>query len=180
MKKFCIIFLLSIIISLTAVGLSGGLGETQTQNAEYIRIHIRANSNDSVDQAVKYLVKDEIVEYLTSVVAECTSKEKARKSVENSLSGIERVANAVLKSQGFDYGASAAVKTESFPTRVYGEFVLEEGEYLALVINLGEGEGNNWWCVIYPPLCFSGNTKTEVIYKSKIAEIIQNWKKNRG
>lgn len=177
MKKFCIIFLLSIIISLTAVGFVDGFERKTVCNERYIRIHIRANSNETHDQQVKYLVKNEVVDFLTPVVAECESKVAAERALKDNLSGIERTAERVLKSQGFAYGASACVKTERFPTRVYGEYVLEEGEYLALILELGGGTGDNWWCVVYPPLCFSGSSRVQIIYKSKIAEIIQNWRK---
>ena len=84
------------------------------------------------------------------------------------------VATQVLKEQGFAYSASAEIKKESFPTRVYGEYTLPAGEYSALIIRLGSGKGDNWWCVVYPPLCFA-STDTDVIYKSKIQEIIEKW-----
>jgi len=177
MKKSCIIFLLSIIISLTAIGFVGGLTSQTTCATEYIRIHIRANSNAKQDQDVKYLVKDEVVDFLTPVVAECPTREDAQTALKNHLTGVERTARRVLQREGFSYGASACVKVERFPTRAYGEYVLEEGEYLALILELGGGTGDNWWCVVYPPLCFAGNSRTQILYRSKIAEIIQNWRK---
>jgi len=82
-----------------------------------------------------------------------------------------------LQEEGFSYGARAQIKQEYFPTRVYDEYVLSAGEYTALILELGKGKGDNWWCVVYPPLCFAA-TNTNVIYKSKIKEIIENWKKN--
>jgi stage II sporulation protein R len=83
----------------------------------------------------------------------------------------------VLLQKGYSYGARASVRRERFPTRVYGEYVLERGEYLALIVELGKGEGDNWWCVVYPPLCFVGDSGAKLVYKSKIAEIIERWKK---
>ena len=79
-----------------------------------------------------------------------------------------------MKEEGFSYGASAELETENFPTRVYGEYTLPAGEYSALIIRLGSGEGDNWWCVVYPPLCFAA-VDTDIVYKSKIKEIIENW-----
>lgn len=187
MKKVCIIFLLSIIISLTAVGIFGG-GETgqpltgggYAQQQEYLRIHIRADSNEDRAQAVKYLVRDEVVDYLTPFVATYETQSQATLGVKEQLVNIERVAREVLVRNGFDYGARASVKTESFPTRVYGEYTLPAGEYTALIIELGSGKGDNWWCVVYPPLCFAGRANGKnVLYKSKIAEIIQSWCKKR-
>ena len=179
MKKICIIFLLSIIISLTAIGFSGGLGVNMAECAavqqQYLRIHIRADSNDNAAQAVKYSVRDEVVEYLTPVVAECETKDEAMQKIEARLDEIALVATKTLIKSGYYYGATAALVYERFPTRVYGEYTLPEGEYAALILRLGKGAGDNWWCVVYPPLCFAA-TQTNVVYKSKILEIIENWK----
>ena len=174
MKKVCIIFLLSIIISLTALGFSGGGKDAKGIQAEYLRIHIRADSNEESAQTVKYKVRDNVVAYLTPLVATYQTSEQAIQSVEKNLSAIESVATQTLKNNGFSYGACASVKTERFPTRVYGEYTLPAGEYSALIIELGSGKGDNWWCVVYPPLCFTATTN--VVYKSKILEIIQKWK----
>lgn len=177
MKKFCIIFLLSCIISVTVLGFGGCVSTSSSSvNERYLRIHIRADSNEGEAQAVKYAVKDAVVEYLTPTVAGMETFEQAEIRIRESLGSIERVANGVLQGQGFNYGAKACLRTEKFPTRKYGEFTLEEGEYLALIIELGKGEGQNWWCVVYPPLCFAGQANTPVVYKSKILEIIEDWK----
>ena len=170
MKKFCIIFLATIIIILSAVGLSG---EGQEGEAEYLRIHIRANSNGAEDQAVKYEVRDELVEYLTPIVAESGSLIEAEKRIQPRLDEVSYVAKETLQKAGYSYGAAAEIKTESFPTRVYSGYELPAGEYRALIVTLGEGEGDNWWCVVYPPLCFTSVSKP--IYKSKIVEIIKRW-----
>ena len=174
MKKFCIFFLLSFIIIVTALGFSCTSDSTQTQ--AYLRIHIRADSNDSVAQAVKYLVRDEVVRFLTPLVAKYETREEAIEGVRANLSGIERVATETLEENGFTYGANARVRREVFPSRVYGEYTLPAGEYDALVLELGSGKGDNWWCVVYPPLCFASPSGGQIIYKSKIAEIIKNWK----
>lgn len=177
MRKTCIIFLLSIIITLTTLGFSGvswGESTAVCQGGEYLRIHIRADSNEENAQAVKYRVRDDIVEYLTPIVAECPSKEKAMQKISACLSEIEKTAGETLSKYGFSYGATAQIKVESFPTRVYEEYIFPAGEYTALIVNLGRGEGDNWWCVVYPPLCFSA--AENVTYQSKIAEIIRNFK----
>lgn len=179
MKNVCIIFLLSIIISLTALGAAFGANSGNTVNSEFLRIHIRADSNESSAQAVKYLVRDKIVEELTPYVATFETSEEAACGVQALLPQIERTAQLVLEKNGFCYGARASVKTEKFPTRIYGEYTLPAGEYTALIIELGEGAGDNWWCVIYPPLCFSSPSGGKIVYKSKIIEIIETWKKNR-
>ena len=93
----------------------------------------------------------------------------------NNLSLIDNVANSILKRNGFSYVAKSKLAVEEFPTRSYNGFVLEEGIYDALIVELGEAKGDNWWCVIYPPLCFtSTNTGSNVVYKSRILEMIKN------
>ena len=158
MKKVCIIFLLSIIISLTALGISGNFGSQSVNEAtmsamnekiaaenEYLRIHIRADSNESKAQAVKYAVRDKIVEYLTPIVAECETKAEATKRVQACLCELSKVALKTLQEKGFSYGATAELTVESFPTRVYDTCTLPAGEYAALIVRLGRGEGDNWW-----------------------------------
>ena len=176
MKNVCIIFLLSIIISLTALGFSGGFAGSNSATGEYLRIHIRADSNEREAQAVKYLVRDGIVEYLTPIVACCETKTEAINGVGARLAGIEKKAEQILSQNGFSYGASVKLTKESFPTRVYENYTLPAGEYTALIVELGEGQGDNWWCVVYPPLCFAAPTGGNIVYKSKILEIIENWK----
>ncbi len=176
MKKVCISFLSCAIIILSAVGI--GLTKTQT-HVEYLRIHVRANSNQEIDQTVKYEVKDAVVAYLTPLVAECDTKAKAEKLIEASLSAIEAVADETLENNGFAYKSKAKLNNEKFPTRTYGELTLESGYYDALILELGDGAGDNWWCVVYPPLCFTGGERGYV-YKSKILDIIRNFYNKTG
>ena len=178
MKNFCIIFLSLIIISLTAVGFSGVLskgGENlSSAYTEYLRIHIRADSNEQAAQAVKYKVRDEVVSYLTPLVAGYETQEEAVRGIAQNLYGVRAAAEKILQQEGFHYGAEAELTVENFPTRVYGEYTLPAGEYTALIVRLGRGEGDNWWCVVYPPLCFAA-TDTDVVYRSKIKEIIERF-----
>ena len=171
MKKFCIVFLTLAIIILSGIGLS--LPESKTET-EYLRIHIRANSNTTVDQSVKYKVKEKVVEFLTPFIAVCDTKVKAEKMLYDNLENISRVATNTLKENGFNYLATAKVKNEKFPTRGYGRLTLESGFYDALIINLGSGEGDNWWCVVYPPLCFTGEG-VRYEYRSKIKDVINDF-----
>ena len=152
-----------------------GSGQTSSADTDYLRIHVRANSNSQTDQSIKYIVKDEVVRFITPYAAECKDKQTAMKIIGGILDKIEEVCNRVLRQNGFSYKSKASVREENFPTRVYGDLTLESGLYDALIIELGSGTGDNWWCVIYPPLCFtSGNGKPE--YKSAIAEIINKFK----
>jgi stage II sporulation protein R len=171
MKNACISFLIVAIIILSGLGLNLSSAQVET---EYLRIHIRADSNLDSDQAVKYKVKDAVVEYLTPFIAECDTKKKAERLVLDNLKGIEEVANSVLDENGFSYKSKAKVKSEKFPTRFYGGVCLETGYYDALILELGSGKGDNWWCVVYPPLCFTGEA-VKYEYKSKIKEIVDEF-----
>lgn len=191
MKNFCIIFLSLCILCLATLGIAGGgFSGDSTQKGggrveanvngalserEFLRIHIRADSNESDAQAVKYRVRDKVVEYLAPLLADCPDKEEAEKTLRLHLPQIAAAASKVLAEQGFAYGATAAVEREVFPTRVYEDYVLPSGEYTALILRLGRGEGDNWWCVAYPPLCFV-NANVDVQYKSKLLEIIRRCK----
>lgn len=172
MKKFCIVFVVLIIIIATVVCV-GVLQPVQAEN-EYLRIHVRANSNDEVDQAVKYKVKDEVVKFITPYAAQCVDKDTAMELISSILGEIEDVCDRVLRQNGFTYTSKARVRSEEFPTRVYGELTLEAGVYDALIIELGSGKGDNWWCVIYPPLCFTSGT-TDVKYRSVIYDIVRKF-----
>lgn len=170
MKSICITFLTCVIIILAVVGFTS----VNLPNTEYLRIHIRANSNAQLDQQVKYKVKEDLVEYLTPILADCKTKQRAQEQLESQLSKIEQVANKTLESNGYSYKAKAKINNEEFPTRVYGDLTLEKGFYDALIVELGEGEGDNWWCVVYPPLCFVGQGE-KYEYKSKLLEIISDF-----
>ena len=171
MKNLCITLILIFIITLTvAAGVSN-----QKPSEEYLRIHIRANSNESIDQSVKYQVKDCLVKYLTPYIAECNSKKEAEALLNDKKEYLQTIIDNLLKSKGFSYSSNVVVRSEMFPTRVYEDFTLEEGFYDAVIVELGKAEGDNWWCVVYPPLCFTGN-ESGIVYKSKILEIIKEFK----
>lgn len=177
MKKICIIFFLSIIISVTVFGSAcGRLASSDFSADDYLRIHIRADSDADSDQAVKYLVRDELVSYLTPLVANYDSKAEAIRGVATHRSELQRRAEKVLTQNGFNYGARVELTTERFPTRIYGAYTLPAGEYTAVIVYLGSGAGDNWWCVVYPPLCFAAESGQNVLYRSKILEVIERWK----
>lgn len=171
MKKFCIVFgILFILIVAVAAG-----AQARPVQTAYLRMHVRANSDAACDQAVKYEVKDAVVAYLSPLAAECESKEAAMRMLRSQLSAIEQVAEGVLAEHGFSYGAAASLRQEEFPARVYEGVTLEAGVYDALIVELGEGAGANWWCVIYPPLCFAGDAAAGVEVRSKLWEIVKSF-----
>lgn len=175
MKKIVALVCCFAVVVLSAVFI---FGKRENKEEAFLRVHIRANSNAEVDQAVKYKVKTAVVDFLTPKIAEGSTFEKAYEILKENLEEIEKVADEVLKENGFDYVSHAKLCDEYFPTRSYGEYTLESGFYDALIIELGSGEGNNWWCVVYPPLCFIGSEGSDlsnIKYKSKIVEIIKKF-----
>lgn len=147
----------------------------EVEEVQYLRIHIRANSNSVQDQNVKYRVKDEVVSTLIPYLSEIGSFEEAKEFIQDNFDLIEGVADGVLRDEGFSYTSKASLQNQHFPTRAYGDLVLEEGDYDALILNLGEGEGDNWWCVVFPAFCFTSSTKSgQYEYISAIWEIIKN------
>ena len=182
MKKIIISVVVCVIVTalgfvVISCGANKNVAYAQNEQA-YLRLHIRANSNSEEDQAVKMKVKEAVVDYLTPIIANCQTLEEAHKTLKSNLSGIKQVADMVLKENGFCYKANPRLCEEFFPTRCYASVVLNEGVYDALIIDLGSGVGNNWWCVVYPPLCFIGaenTTESSIVYKSKLYEIVNKF-----
>jgi stage II sporulation protein R len=167
---------------LVAVFAAGCVPCGQAGDTAYLRIHVRANSNAAADQDVKYLVKEAVVDYLAPLLVSVFDFDQCRRVIEKNLSGIERTADAVLKGNGLSYTARARLTAEAFPARAYGDLVLESGLYDALILELGAGDGDNWWCVVYPPLCFTdakGTTDQGITYRSLIAKWIDAYKSKR-
>lgn len=133
-------------------------------DGDLLRLHIRANSNSDTDQAVKLKVRDVVNEYISSNVDK-TSFEEAYREISNSLDALSAAATEVLKNEGFCYTAKARLDNEYFPTRKYDDVTVPDGYYDALIIELGTGTGDNWWCVIYPPLCYGEDFEYKSIFK---------------
>ena len=177
MKYLPYIFLVLLIVVASAFVFS----KPKTVNAyeyDYFRIHIMANSNTVEDQQLKYVVKTKLVDFFTPYLAEASSKEDAKKIVEENLDIATLIINKSLQEQGVDYGANIQIKNEYFPTRYYENYCLSAGVYDAIVVTLGEGKGDNWWCVVYPPLCFVNKNyqdAQDIVYQSKILEIIKKY-----
>ncbi len=180
MKKFRITFICCCIIVLALQAFGCSLNSGGGQSREYLRIHVRANSNSQEDQAVKYEVRDLIVEYFAKRLCNVKSKEQALAVIKSCESAVNGLIGELLQKRGFNYGAKISVKNENFPTRVYGdgELVLEAGYYDAVIVELGKAQGENWWCVVYPPLCFTGSEN--VTYRSIIYDLINGYGKNNG
>ncbi|WP_108995032.1 stage II sporulation protein R, partial [Paenibacillus agaridevorans] len=121
---------------------------------EAIRLRILANSDSAADQMVKRIVRDEIVKAMNGWATGPQNIEEARRTIQSKLPELETIVANVLKSRGFEYDSSAELGLVEFPTKMYGNKVYPAGQYEALLVTIGEGKGQNWWCVLFPPLCF--------------------------
>ena len=158
------------------ISLFSFVGCNMNESENIVRIHIRANSNIESDQAVKLKVRDSVIDYITPLIAECNNSEEVKGVLGGNIFGIEKIANEVLRTNGFKYVSSAKICNEYFPSRNYEGKVYPADYYDALIINLGSGEGDNWWCVAYQPLCFVGEVSgNNIQYKSKLLELITNF-----
>ena len=119
-----------------------------------IRLRILANSDSKKDQALKRLVRDEVNKAITVWVSDLTSKEEAKKVLHAQLPEIQRIAEQVVSKQNSGQDVQVEFGKVEFPTKLYGQFLYPAGQYEAILITLGEGTGANWWCVLFPPLCF--------------------------
>jgi stage II sporulation protein R len=128
--------------------------DVQVIPAEAIRLRILANSNGKEDQELKRKIRDAVNEQITLWVQDLTSIEEARAVLQANLPLLEEIAKDVMKKEGNIQPVSVNFGKVSFPTKLYGQFLYPAGEYEAILITLGEGKGANWWCVLYPPLCF--------------------------
>ncbi len=178
MKKIiaAVLALVAVVVVIAAV-------PKQSTNSDFLRIHIRADSNNAEDQNVKYVVKAAVVDFLTPYLAEADTKQKAMKVVGNLLPEIKSVCDKTLKANGKNYLSNVIMREEQFPDRSYNGFTLKAGVYDALIIELGSGKGNNWWCVVYPPLCFvegAASGSGDIVYKSRLWEIISEWKQSHS
>ena len=120
-----------------------------------LRLHIVANSNSEADQKLKLDIRDRIIDESSYLFTSAKSPDEAIRIAENNLDKIIRIANSEIESQGFDYTAIAKIGEFAFPTKTYGDISLPSGKYKALRIEIGAAKGKNWWCVMYPPLCFA-------------------------
>ncbi|HHV62297.1 MAG TPA: stage II sporulation protein R [Firmicutes bacterium] len=119
-----------------------------------VRLHIIANSDSAEDQALKLKVRDVILDMTRQVLKGVTSKEEAELILQENLPALQEAAQAYVRNHGKSYRVTAEIGRFRFPRRTYGDVVVPAGDYDALRIILGEGRGHNWWCVLFPPLCF--------------------------
>lgn len=132
--------------------------------SDMIRLHVIAASDSDEDQAVKLQVRDAVLEVVEASLKDVKSQEEARSAVEAANDEIHTAAKSVLKREGFDYPVSVELGLENYPERVYEGFTLPAGQYTSLRVIIGGGEGHNWWCVLYPPLCTTAAEDREQVF----------------
>ena len=139
---------------------------------DYLRLHIRANSNSEYDQNIKYDIKSVVVKALVPIAEGVDNKDDMMSVLEQNLAVLTQIVDNRLSELGLEYRSSIKVCSEEFPTRSYEELTLGAGVYDALIIELGTGNGDNWWCVAFPPLCFvtEDSEGDDIEYKSVIKE----------
>lgn len=130
------------------------IGTQQKLAEEIFRFHVLANSDSIEDQNLKIAVKDHIVAYMKSRIPDAKSMDETKQWAKTHLSDIETEAGKVIRENGYDYKVNAEVRKCEFPDKTYGDLTFPAGVYEALRITIGNGRGRNWWCVLYPSLCF--------------------------
>lgn len=153
MKKFFVAILIGV---LSAVSLVSGTANTRDDlQSSIVRLHVRANSNSTSDQQLKLKVRDAILKETQSITQSCKSAADAKEEICKSTERIAQIAKEEIQKNGFDYDVSIRIGKSEFPTKTYDGFTLPAGTYEALTVDIGSGKGENWWCVMFPPLCFA-------------------------
>jgi len=158
-------FLLILYISICAISYAKTVSSNISESV--FRLHVIANSDSKEDQNLKYKVRDNLIEYMNTLVPNCSSKKDVIIVVSNHLSDFEQIAIDTIRKEGFDYTVNVSVGNFEFPTKTYGDVSFPAGFYDALKVEIGSAKGQNWWCVMFPPLCFVDVTSGIVPEESK-------------
>lgn len=163
-KKLNFILILTILIFLYIVLLSFNYSQAISYNLSdsVFRLHIIANSNSSADQELKLKVRDKIIEYMNTLTSSSSDKKDVISMVNNHLDSFKEIALNTIKENGYNYDVNIEIGNFHFPTKSYGDISFPAGNYDALKIEIGDAIGQNWWCVLFPPLCFV-NSSTGVV-----------------
>lgn len=146
-----------------AVGFLPIHGESEIYDT-VVRLHVIANSDTEKDQALKLLVRDEVLSVINPTVQNCESREEAIAEICKIEDEVLRRAKDVIAENGYGYGVDIEICREKYPTKDYGGFVFPSGEYVSVKIKIGEGKGQNFWCCLYPPICASAATEVSGEY----------------
>ena len=201
-RIFVILILLSLFILISAISYVDAVSNNIADSV--FRLHVIANSNSKEDQELKLKVRDELLSYMNIISKDSTSKQEAMQIANEHKEEFTQIAEKVIKENGYNYTVNVQVGKADFPTKYYGDITLPAGTYDALKVQIGEAKGQNWWCVMFPPLCFvdvstgivpdnskqelkqsldneeydliSKTDNNEISFKFKIVELFQNWR----
>jgi len=165
-KRLIIVLLLLILfIFISAISYVSAVSNNIANGV--FRLHVIANSDSPEDQNLKYIVRDELIKYMNTLAKDCNSKQEVIEIAKNNISNFENIAKKTIKDNGFNYNVTVEIGNFDFPTKTYGDITLPAGTYDSLKIKIGKSEGQNWWCVMFPPLCFVDVTTGIVPEESK-------------
>ena len=201
-RIFVILILLSLFILISAISYVDAVSNNIADSV--FRLHVIANSDSKEDQELKLKVRDELLSYMNIISKDSTNKQEAMQIANEHKEEFIQIAEKVIKENGYNYTVNVQVGKADFPTKYYGDITLPAGTYDALKVQIGEAKGQNWWCVMFPPLCFvdvstgivpdnskqelkqsldneeydliSKTDNNEISFKFKIVELFQNWR----
>ena len=201
-RIFVILILLSIFILISAISYVDAVSNNIADSV--FRLHVVANSDSKEDQELKLKVRDELLSYMNIISKDSKNKQEAMQIANEHKEEFIQIAEKVVRENGYDYIVKVQIGKSDFPTKYYGDITLPAGTYDALKVQIGDAKGQNWWCVMFPPLCFvdvstgivPDNSKQEleqnlddeeydlisktddnkILFKFKIVELFQNWK----
>lgn len=162
---FIILFLFFTFLLINITSYSKDVKQGLAEN--FFRLHIIANSNSPIDQELKLKVRDSILEYINEEIPNNLSKDEVVLEVQNKLADIKLIAESTIKSYGFNYDINLEINNFYFPTKNYYNLSLPAGYYDALKISIGNAQGENWWCSLFPPLCFIDMSSGKITEDSK-------------
>ena len=164
-RFFIVIILFAFFTFISALSYVNAVSENIADSV--FRLHVIANSDSDEDQNLKYKVRDEILKYMNSIASDCSSKKEVIELAYKHQNEFYNIAKQVIKENGYNYDVKIRIGNFYFPTKTYGDISLPAGDYDALRIEIGKAEGQNWWCVMFPPLCFVDVTSGVVPEESK-------------
>ena len=166
MKKTVLVICLVI---LAAAGINNRMQTTEKAFAKgIIRLHVIANSDEEYDQQLKLKVRDTILKKTREKYGDMENAENMRINLESDMEYIKKIAKQVITENGYDYDVNVVLGESYFPRKSYGNITLPEGNYNALKVEIGKAQGQNWWCVLFPPLCFVDEACVKIDSKSEI------------
>lgn len=201
-RIFVILILLSLFILISAISYVDAVSNNIADSV--FRLHVIANSDSKEDQELKLKLRDELLSYMNIISKDSTNKQEAMQIANEHKEEFTQIAEKVIKENGYNYTVNVQIGKADFPTKYYGDITLPAGTYDALKVQIGEAKGQNWWCVMFPPLCFvdvstgivpdnskqelkqsldneeydliSKTDNNEISFKFKIVELFQNWR----